>query len=861
MATERDTQARPGIQTLLSWVRDSYEFFADHRYEQWRDSEMYDGAQWTPGQIQTLSDMLGMQALTINRTFPTVNMLLGMQVLGQTDIVAKGRTNQDTDLGHIASESLKFVLDQNEGTSKIHVGFRGAVIPGFGGIQVLRNPDPRKESIKLAVRDWKYLWWDPHGTPWFDVDSTRYVFMQKWVDLHDLAGLFPEWKTDIEGYFYSSASRMRDIFPYAMGTGSMWEPYTNKEEWGMASLWVDKPRKRVMPVEMWYTIRQELMFAMFPDGRAYELNGLPSNEVAQLVTACQEVVTGYVPKMRVATFLGDLLLEDSPSPHGHDDFPIAPFVGYTDRFERPYGVPRQIRDMDIEVNKRRTTALAKLNAKTVIMEEGAVEDAEITRQEAMRPDGVIIMRKGKRYGEHFKIEEHKGDLAAQISLLQESEREIGEMIGANAEMRGTESNAITGVAIDKRTQRGATVTAPLFENLKRAKRKLGYLIMSDIQSFWKQEKVIRVTDRMRGTERLITINQAKSDELGHITVKNKLNDMKFDIVVTDDIFSDVLREKYANILIESTKRAAPEAVPLIMDVAFEMLDLPRKEFVLMRLRQAFGLDMPPDEDLDKEEVAKQIAQTKQAQQEQAQRVSNLEIEEQELKNEKLIAQIRKLLSQSGVVDKHVERADVDMEIAIIKENREDERLRLEEGKATNDSRDKAMDKAVKIAQIQEQSKARQQQQNQKQGAKPKAKGGEIGRRAEGGPVEKGKPYLVGEEGPEVVVPKEDGTVIPNKGGFGLREDGTRKGNGWLGPLQMKGGKTATEISMGVEINGKDFLIPSMVPTLNRKEVDYLLNQDELSPAMWETPIGKSIFRKAVDHAKKRLSNGESPFKD
>lgn len=37
----------------------------------------------------------------------------------------------------------------------------------------------------------------------------------------------------------------------------------------------------------------------------------------------------------------------------------------------------------------------------------------------------------------------------------------------------------------------------------------------------------------------------------------------------------------------------------------------------------------------------------------------------------------------------------------------------------------------------------------------------AGARAEGGPVDAGKPYLVGEKGPEVVVPKADATVVPN----------------------------------------------------------------------------------------------------
>jgi hypothetical protein len=38
----------------------------------------------------------------------------------------------------------------------------------------------------------------------------------------------------------------------------------------------------------------------------------------------------------------------------------------------------------------------------------------------------------------------------------------------------------------------------------------------------------------------------------------------------------------------------------------------------------------------------------------------------------------------------------------------------------------------------------------------------MGARADGGPVTAGKPYLVGEKGPEVIVPSQNGTVVPNK---------------------------------------------------------------------------------------------------
>ena len=41
-----------------------------------------------------------------------------------------------------------------------------------------------------------------------------------------------------------------------------------------------------------------------------------------------------------------------------------------------------------------------------------------------------------------------------------------------------------------------------------------------------------------------------------------------------------------------------------------------------------------------------------------------------------------------------------------------------------------------------------------------------GARADGGPVQAGRPYLVGERGPEIVVPRSAGTVLPNGTGLG-----------------------------------------------------------------------------------------------
>lgn len=85
-----------------------------------------------------------------------------------------------------------------------------------------------------------------------------------------------------------------------------------------------------------------------------------------------------------------------------------------------------------------------------------------------------------------------------------------------------------------------------------------------------------------------------------------------------------------------------------------------------------------------------------------------------------------------------------------------------------------------------------------------------------------------------------------------RNDGTRKGMGFLGPLRGKDGRTTTELSIGVNLGGKEMDIPSIVPTLHPLEVQHLLNGGDMTDA---------IVQKAVDHAQMRMKQGKSPFAD
>lgn len=94
--------------------------------------------------------------------------------------------------------------------------------------------------------------------------------------------------------------------------------------------------------------------------------------------------------------------------------------------------------------------------------------------------------------------------------------------------------------------------------------------------------------------------------------------------------------------------------------------------------------------------------------------------------------------------------------------------------------------------------------------------------------------------------------------YGNRPDGTPKGTGFFGELKRPDGGVSTEISVGVGINGKEVDIPLIVPTLTKKELNWLLKADIQSKDFF-SKLPSSIMDKAYENAKSRINSGLSPF--
>lgn len=647
-----------------TWVAEAQWAAREWRSDSWRDCEMYDGgkAQWTESEWDAAIDA-GIDPLTINRIFPTINFIRGSQAINKFDMTAKGRTQKDSETGQVMSEGLKFVMDQANGDFLVSEAFRDQLVPGIGYLIPALRSDPRKERVGVKYADWKEVWWDPFANPWLSTDDCRYVFQQRWMDVSELKRMFPNRSREIDNIYDELRGDTYDDYASLL----LDEANIVEEEKRMlsGSHWANHERQRVRPVEMWYTVNQKAIYALYADGRALEINeSMDIMEQYNAIQYAQEVIPAVVKKVRVCQFLKDLKLVDQPSPYPHDMFPIVPFLGYIDRWGFPYGVGRQIQGEQVEINKRRSMALALLKSRRVIVEEGVAggddEKLDALYEEANKLDGFMVIKDNKL--DRIQINENAALAQPQIELSRISEAEIQQITGANEEVMGHQPGQVSGKALERLEFQRATATATLFDNLRRSQGILGEQLLANMQGFWKYEKVLRITDRLTGAERFVSLNEPVQTPTGEIEFKNNITQGKYDLIVSEAPQTDTIREKNLELIIEWVKKSPPEVIPHLMQLAFEMSDLPNKEQLLAKIKPILGAD-PNEEDMSPEEmkakVTKQL-EAHQAEQQKQQRISEaataLELEGKRLENEKLEAEIQKILAEAG---KKIDEAELD----------------------------------------------------------------------------------------------------------------------------------------------------------------------------------------------------------
>ena len=157
----------------------------------------------------------------------------------------------------------------------------------------------------------------------------------------------------------------------------------------------------------------------------------------------------------------------------------------------PYGAIRGLRGPQQDLNKRASKALHHLSTSRLFVMEGSVKDPEVTRDEANRPDAMILYKQGY---DRPQIEVTTDVAAAHIQLMEKDAQMIQSVGGVTDENLGRRSNATSGKAIMARQDQGSLATSVFFDNLRRSSILHGVKQVINIEQFYTKADKLRVTD-------------------------------------------------------------------------------------------------------------------------------------------------------------------------------------------------------------------------------------------------------------------------------------------------------------------------------------------------------------------------------
>jgi hypothetical protein len=299
-------------------------------------------------------------------------------------------------------------------------------------------------------------------------------------------------------------------------------------------------------------------------------------------------------------------LANQESPYNHNRFPFIPIVCYRKKTDNtPYGLIRQLRDPQEDLNKRRSKALFILQTNQTVADDDATEDWDDFKEELDRPDGLIRKKPGSDVSinkETKLVEEH-------VMLMGQDAEYIERTAGVNDEMMGRQTNAVSGKAISQRYEMGTVVTASPFDNLRYAFQLAGEMKLSLIEQFWTEEKEIRITGK-KGQPEFISLNSVDPD------TGEKLNDItqtQGDFAVDEQAHSATVRQAMFDAMMELTTKIPPEVTIKILDLIVDLSDIPSKDAFVERIRKLNGEKDPFRDPDDPEVIAEEEAEAVAAQ--------------------------------------------------------------------------------------------------------------------------------------------------------------------------------------------------------------------------------------------------------
>jgi hypothetical protein len=634
------------FEKIKEWWLQARETQSFVRLEMDVDESFYHGDQYTDEDRRALEDV-GQAPLVFNKTKPVVDWLIGTERRTRVDFNVLPRHKGKEADAQVKKDVLKYISDVSKAPFARSEAAKEAFISGLGWLEVGVRGDSQEEPIYIGQETWRNIWYDALGTK-KDTSDWRYLFRSKWTDLDIAQAMFPDDATELKA---ASTSVNIDLTTKDDDEFYIGLRFSHRDRAGnltgipsytdVVNTQVNNRRERVRLVEAWYRmpLKGQKVKGGIHHGRVVNLkNQRMMFELNREITSgAASVYDAVVMQVYCAVFCENTLLQNMRSPYHHNRFPFVPIWGYRKgKFHEPYGVVRNCRDPQEDLNKRYSKALFLLSSTRVIADRNAVQDWESLREEVGRPDAQLLLDTPKA---RFEIHTEQALAEEQVKLMQHDGLHIQEISGVTSENLGRDTNAISGRAVLAKQTQGSVVSAELFDNLRQAQQHLGELTLSTAEQFITEAKAIRISGE-RGAVEWRDINNEDGT--------NDITATQMDYIVSEQDFRDTMKQAMFESLMDSISKMDPQVALKLLDAVVDLSDFPGKEELVRRIRSINGQLPPPDQrtDAEKQQAAAQEQEAQQKQQIMQESIA-LEFAEKKAKISKLQAEARRIQAEAN----------------------------------------------------------------------------------------------------------------------------------------------------------------------------------------------------------------------
>ncbi len=557
---------------IIAEAREAFERAADAEAENRREA-LDDlrfarlGEQW-PAEVKRERDLDGRPCLTINRLPAFIRQVVNDARQNKPAMVVHPVDNAaDPATAEVLNGLIRHIEQSSDAEVAYDTALDFAVTGGFGYFRIntrYASDDTFDQDLAIErVANPFSIYGDPNGTA-ADSSDWNVAFV---VDTLPKAAFEARWK--------GAEAADWDADSYAALSG----PWLDGERVMVAEYWRREPvRRTILALSDGQVAEASVYQAQKPmfDALGVSVVGRPREVASHRVT--QRILTG-AEVLETVDWAGKFI-------------PIVPVYGeelHVDGRRRLRSLVRDAKDPQRMFNYWRTTTteLVALAPKTpFIGRKGAFETDSAKWATANTQTHAYIEYDGP---EPPQRQPFAGPPAGAMQEALSASDDMKAIMGLHDASLGAASNETSGRAILMRQREGDVSTFHYIDNLSRALRHAGRILIDLIPKVYGTARVIRVLGA-DGAAQSVTVNsgspgQGAAGELGKVEKIYNLTVGKYDLTVESGPSFTTRREETANQMIELI-RAYPQAAPLIGDLLAKNLDWPGADEIANRLQAA-----------------------------------------------------------------------------------------------------------------------------------------------------------------------------------------------------------------------------------------------------------------------------------